>query len=266
MELTITNIPREYLALKINYCRQQLIELPAVRMQVSNVNGIATKKLVCGKHRNNLNTPAGERLLELKKRRDYYACQLRIYEAVWDAQYKCDFPPECYPHKVIRTMYTDTYEKVSLDREFFDSLVNDSNTDRPKPTYYPFNGILYRSSAERKIAILYTSLGIPFKYEPAVMLKGLNRPIHPDFVLYIRELDNCKFHEHFGVRQSSNYLKETSFKYNNYTHAGLVPETDIIFTHDVEEIPFDIRSLTAKLNTAVYTTLLNDISQGRQTL
>ncbi|MBO4426300.1 MAG: hypothetical protein J5776_04770 [Clostridiales bacterium] len=266
MELIVKNIPREYLALKINHCRQQLIELPVVRMQVYSVNGIETKKLASGNHRNNIDTPAGRQLLELKKIRDYYTCQLRIYESIWDAQYRCELPAECFPHKVIRTMYADTYEKVCLDKQYFDSLVNDSNNDRSKPTYYPFNGVFYRSAAEKDIAILYTQLGIPFKYEPAVMLKGLNRPIYPDFVIYIRELDNCKFHEHFGVRQSSNYLKETGFKYNNYTNAGLVPETDIIFTHDVEEIPFDIRSLTAKLNTAVYITLLNGNSQGWQTL
>lgn len=262
MELVVANIPREYLALKINYCRQQLIKLPVVRLQVCSVNGIETRKLVSGNHRNNMDTPAGKHLFELKKLRDYYACQLRIYEAIWDGYYKCELPEECIPHKVTRTMYADYNEKLCLDKQFFDSLVNDSNNDRSKPTYYPFNGIFYRSAAEQQIAILYTRLGIPFKYEPAVMLKGLNRPIHPDFVIYIRELDNCKFHEHFGVRQSSNYLKETGFKYNNYTYAGLVPETDIIFTHDVEEIPFDIRSLTAKLNTAVYTTLLNGKTRG----
>ena len=60
-----------------------------------------------------------------------------------------------------------------MNKEFFDSLKNDANSKYPKPTNNPFNGIYYRSAAEREIAIFYTEMGIPYKYEPEIMMKGL---------------------------------------------------------------------------------------------
>ena len=53
------------------------------------------------------------------------------------------------------------------------------------------------------------------------------------------------------MKDSSDYLRMTKVKYGNYTNAGLIPELDILFTHDVEDMPFDIRYLYAKLNTAI---------------
>ena len=88
------------------------------------------------------------------------------------------------------------------------------------------------------------------------MLPGLDKPINPDFVIYIKELDNCKFHEHLGMKDSADYLRNVKIKYNNYAGAGLVPEQDIIFTHDKDGVPFDIRYLETKLNSAIYGTLI----------
>ncbi len=212
-----------------------------------------------GKHRYFLDSDQGKEHLNIFNTRNEIERQLQIYEAIWNYRYK-DFPSsECMPHKVIRTLYVDTNKSVVMNRAFFDSLVNDANTDHPKFKNYFFNGIYYRSAAERDIAIFYTEMGIPFKYEPNVYLKGLTQPINTDFVLYIKELDSCKFHEHFGMKDSSDYLRITKLKYGNYTNAGLIPELDILFTHDVEDMPFDIRYLSAKLNTAIYGTILNQI-------
>ena len=257
MQTIIKDIPQEYLALKINYCRKQLEMLPVVSLQLHKISGVATQKLVIGNHKYNADSPEGEKCLKLLKKRANVERQLRLYESIWNCKYKGDPLPICEPHKVIRTLYVDAGKKVILDKNYFDSLKNDADTMHPKPENYPFNGILYRSAAERDIAIFYTEMGIPFKYEPEVYIKGIADPIYPDFVLYIEELDICIFHEHFGIKSSSSYLRTTGIKYSNYTNAGLVPETDILFTYDVNEIPFDIRALSTKLNTAVYTTMIS---------
>ena len=59
-----------------------------------------------------------------------------------------------------------------MDKQFFDSLKNDADTKHPKPTDFPFNGIYYRSAAERDIAVFYTEMGLPFKCEPEITIKG----------------------------------------------------------------------------------------------
>ncbi len=256
MNLTNKYIPREYLALRINYCKQQLNELPDVKMHVHIVDGIIRKRLIVGKHKYLLETSLGQKYYKIKLIRDSIESDLKIYEEIWNRNFNGCPPEEFAPQKVIRTLYTNTGGPVVMNREFFDRLENDANRKYAKYKSNLFNGVYYRSAAERDIAIFYTGMGIPFKYEPEISIAGLAKPINPDFVLYIKELDNCKFHEHLGMKDFADYLRETKVKYGNYTGAGLVPDQDIIFTHDIEEVPFDIKYLNAKLNSAIYGTMI----------
>jgi hypothetical protein len=98
-------------------------------------------------------------------------------------------------------------------------------------------------------------MGIPFKYEPEVFIKGLVKPIHPDFVLYLRELDTCKIHEHFGMREYADYIRNSKTKFNNFLNAGLVQDLDVLFTHSTDNTFFDPRHFSAKLNGAIYGTI-----------
>ena len=257
MELLNRPIPQEYLALKINYCRQQLELLPKVTMQTHTLHGVPTQLMIVDGHRFRPDSKSGEQVVKDMERRSYLERELSIYEAIWHAKYKDEPFPECVPHKVTRRLFVDAGKAVILNREYFDSLKNDADTKHPKPIDYPFDGIYYRSAAEREIAMFYKEMGIPFKYEPEVNIKGLAGFIYPDFVPYFEEIDNCKFHEHFGIKNSTGYNRVTSIKYVNYANAGLVPEVDVIYTHDTEDMPFDIRAFSSKLNTAVYGTVIS---------
>ena len=257
MELIDISIPKEYLALRINYCREQLRLLPDVKMYKHNATDSGKVRLVVGNHKYESSTDTGKHYYKIWQRRDFLQRRLKIYEAIWDANFKGESLPECVPHKVERKISFDARTRIVMDKAYFDSLKNDANTSHPKPTDYPFNGIYYRSAAEREIAIFYTLMGIPFKYEPEIIIKGIPVPIYPDFVIYIEELDTCKIHEHFGIKNSSNYLRITAIKYSNYAAAGLVPDLDVLFTNDTEDMPFDVRYLSAKLNAAIYGTMIS---------
>lgn len=257
MDMTNRYIPREYLALKINYCKKQLAELPEVKVHNHIVDGEVNKRFIVGNRRYESGSTTGQKLNNIFALRCELDSRLQVYDALWNSCFKGTPPPAFMPHKIIRTLAVDYGRQVILDKNYFNSLANDSNTKHPKHTGYYFNGIYYRSASERDIAILYTELGIPFKYEPSVSLAGLPNPINPDFVLYIEELDTCKFHEHYGMKDSSDYLRVTKIKYGNYTNAGLIPDLDILFTHDTEEMPFDIRYLLTKLNASVYGSLIS---------
>ena len=257
MELLINHIPQEHLALKINYCRQQLKSLPVIKLHDQKKNGRIKIRVVIDSHRYDMTSENGKHYAELYRKRTQLELRLQFYESLWRSKFIDDIPVEFFPRIANRSLYIDYNTKITMNRAFFDSLKNNANTYYPKNGNYPFNGIYYRSAAERDIAIFYTKMGIPFKYEPEVMLKGMNRPIYPDFVIYIEELDTCIFHEHFGIKESSSYLKDTRIKYENYSNAGLVPEIDILFTHDTNNMPFDIRYVSAKLNTALYGIMLS---------
>jgi len=220
-------IPKEYLALKINYLKNQLEQLPQITLQKHIVHGNSLGRIKVDNHRYNLNSKIGKQSYDI-------------------------IPvPELDPPRVIKTINTGS-GLVVMNRKYFDGLKNDANTTFPKPTNYFFNGTFYRSAAEREIAIFYTEMEIPFKYEPEVMLLGLKKPVYPDFVPYFKEIDTCMFHEHVGMLNSSNYITELKIKSSNYINAGMIPDQDVFFTTNSEESTFDIRYMAAKVNIAVY--------------
>ena len=256
MELTNRYIPREYLSLKINYCRQRLDQLPKFTLFEHQIRGVAKKVICADGHRYFIDSKSGKALLDLKHEKEELEAQLQIYKSIWQVNFKGEPISDFVPCRINRVLTVNPGQTVSLDKAFFESLNNDDNKKFQKYKSNFFNGIYYRSAAERDIAIYYTEMGIPFKYEPSISITGLTKTINPDFALYIKELDSCKFHEHLGMKDYADYLRDTKVKYSNYMGAGLIPDIDIIFTHDNENVPFDIRFLSAKLNSAVYGSII----------
>ena len=256
MKITDKYIPREYLSLKINCLRQRLDQLPKGSLCKHKMKGVLKNVIKTDGHKYCLDTQAGKEYYDIFLEREEIEKQLQIYEAVWDINFKGAPVPECSPCRIKRYLSISPDQQVVLDKAYFDSLKNDDNTKYQKYKSNLFNGIYYRSAAERDIAIYYTEMGIPFKYEPSITIAGLVKPVNPDFALYIKELDSCKFHEHLGMKDYADYLRDTKVKYSNYLGAGLIPDVDIIFTHDKDDAPFDIRYLSAKLNSAVYGSII----------
>lgn len=251
MEIIDKYIPREYLALKINYCRWMLEHLPMVKVRERMLDGTLKKRLIVGNQRYSPDSQAGIDLYTKMELREAVERELAVYEAIWNLYFR-DSIPEMEPMKTVRTLYTGSDTPVIMNKEYFDSLNNDANKNYPKPVFYPFNGTYYRSEVERSIAILYTDLDIPFKYEPEVKLSGLRKPIYPDFVPYFKEIDSCKFHEHFGIMGSSDYIRDSKIKFGNYTNAGLLQDLDFYFTYSSSDSVLDARFLQAKINTMIF--------------
>ena len=256
MKILTPYIPKEYLALKINYCRQQLEELPEVIVTQRSIKGIKRDVFVCNNHAYLPSNKTGMQLQQVLQKRTEINSKLSKYNGLWDSAFIGTPPSDINPRKIRRRFIDVTGESVILDRKFFDSLKHDSNPYYPEHKTVYFNGTYYRSAAEADIARFYTEQGIPFKYEPEIWLSGMKTPIYTDFVILIEELDLCKFHEHFGLKHSADYSRKTSTTYNNYSGAGLLPELDVFYTYDVDDVPFDIRSLSTKLNSAIYDSLL----------
>jgi hypothetical protein len=256
MEILEPYIPKEYLALKINYCRQQLACLPKVTKTNRNIHGVLREVCILNSHAHTVESKEGKALLDICRQRERYICDISKLEGLWNCYFKGTPPSDIEPRRIIRYLYSSFDERVMLDGNYFDSLKNDADPNHRENKVFYYNGIYYRSAAEADIARFYTENRIPFKYEPEIWLKGLNYPIHTDFVILIKELDLCKFHEHFGMKNSVNYNRLTATKYNNYSCAGLIPELDIFYTYDTNDVPFDIRSLYTKLNSVIYNSLL----------
>ena len=256
MEILTPYSPKEYLALRINYCRQQLAALPEVALSSRSIRGEKKDVYVSDNHYYLLNSKSGKALSDIRQRRDDIERELLRLEGIWNCYYRGLPPTDITPRKVRRRYLNVSEESVLIDSNFFENLKHDSNPYYPEHKTHYYNGTYYRSAAEADIARFYTEQGIPFKYEPEIWLSGMHRAVYTDFIILIKELDLCKFHEHFGLKNSSDYSRKTSTAYNNYSGAGLLPELDVFYTYDVDDVPFDVRSLSTKLNSAVYDSLL----------
>ncbi len=256
MEYLDKYIPKELLALKINYCRKRLRELPKFSVCNHRIHGNQTRIIRVDSHKIILNSLKGQELYKTMVEREDLECRLKVYEAIWDRYYRTPVPV-FEPPKIVRTIRGANNERIVMNKEFFDSLKNDANTAFPKPMLYPFNGIQYRSDVERQIAIGYTEMNVPFKYEPELWLEGMRKPIYPDFLLYIPELETCKIHEHYGLMNFAKYVRDAKLKCSTYIDAGLIMDQDVFFTYNTEDQPFDFRYISAKLNGVIYGNLIS---------
>ena len=255
MQILDPYIPREHLALRINYCKKRLAELPEVTMTQRTIRGIKKDVLMAGNHTFSVDSLSADRLRSYMKEREKLLCDLAKYEGLWNSSFRGFPPDDIQPQNVERKLYINNRDFVVINSDFFDSLKHDANPYYPEHKKYFFNGTYYRSPIEADLARSYTEQDIPFKYEPEIWLKGLNRPIYTDFVILIRELNQCKFHEHFGLKNSSDYTRKTATTYINYSGAGLLPGLDVFYTYDLDEVPFDIRGFYATLNSVVYNSM-----------
>ena len=260
MDIITKYIPKEYLALKINYLRDMLSSLPAVRISKRKRYGVIEQRCICENHNYSINSKNGKRLYEIAVQRKGLELLLSKYENEWRCAFQGTIPDDIIPKNIIRTINPNNPNISSgMDSEFFYSLKNDANPNFREHKKFPFNGVLYRSKAEAEIARFYTEQGIPFKYEPEIHLDGMAKPYHPDFVLLIKEINCCKIHEHLGIMSSSDYIRDNKIKLTNYLNAGLLPGYDIFFTYQIEDMLFSTKSIMPILNTVIYNSLISSL-------
>ena len=108
--------------------------------------------------------------------------------------------------------------------------------------YSTEKGELVRSKSELLIADMYYSLGIPYKYEAGVKLRG-GIVRYPDFTL-LRVRDRKEFyHEHFGLLDDSEYRKKCLIKLDEYRKNGIYTGKNLIITYEGLGSDFNIKDI-----------------------
>ena len=80
MQILDPYIPREHLALRINYCKKRLAELPEVTMTQRTIRGIKKDVLMAGNHTFSADSLSADRLRSYMKEREKLLCDLAKYE------------------------------------------------------------------------------------------------------------------------------------------------------------------------------------------
>jgi hypothetical protein len=123
--------------------------------------------------------------------------------------------------------YAEKWKSLPYEgKAFFDS----------DPEIYTEKGERVRSKSEKIIADKLTLMGIPYKYECPLNLRGLGK-VYPDFtVLNVRTRKEF-YWEHLGMMDQPDYCKSALSKVEIYEKNGLMPGKELLLTHETKGHP-----------------------------
>jgi hypothetical protein len=102
------------------------------------------------------------------------------------------------------------------------------------------NGEKVRSKTEAILADMLLELGIPYRYEQALKLRG-GTVRYPDFTLLRITTREEIYLEHFGLLDGQGYRDKCLHKLNEYRNSGIYPGKNLLITYESEGCPFDIK-------------------------
>lgn len=114
------------------------------------------------------------------------------------------------------------------------------------PEIYTDKGERVRSKSEKMIADKLYQMGIPYRYECPIELKGYGT-IYPDFVLlYVAERKEYIL-EHLGMMDNPEYSIKAIRKINTYAQNGIYVGDRLLLTYETSQDPVDMRLLQKML-------------------
>lgn len=156
---------------------------------------------------------------------------------------------DIYSNSIGRRKVISPYELT--DEEFIQKWKNVEYTSK-KFNYdtseiFSERGERVRSKSEKIIADKLNMLGIPYRYEYPLYLKGLGK-VYPDFTLLDIKTRKEIIFEHFGMMDNIEYCNKAINKINYYIKNEYYPGDNLIITYESSVQPLNTNALTDMLN------------------
>ena len=138
---------------------------------------------------------------------------------------------------------------------FLEGDVNPDNwagADYDKGQMYAENlkhdtGDIYtRSKSESMIAMKLKEKGIPFRYEPGLILK--RRKVFPDFAVLLKKRRRIIYWEHFGMMDDPEYAMQALSKIVEYAECGIYVGYNLVITFETRSNPLTVSRIDAVIN------------------
>ena len=113
-------------------------------------------------------------------------------------------------------------------------------------TGYRHKNHVFRSKSELIIAQLLEALGLEYKYEPQIVLGGIER--RPDFAVFCPETMRYFLIEHLGLLSDTRYRMDAITKMEEYDKAGIRDGLDIIYTSEFGQGSLDVDAAYGKIS------------------
>lgn len=99
------------------------------------------------------------------------------------------------------------------------------------------DGVLVRSKSEAMIASALIKYGIPYRYEPDILLGEIT--FHPDFIIKHPRTGKLFYIEHFGMIDNPNYARRMYDKLEMYNKHGIYQDVNLITFYETKNNPLN---------------------------
>lgn len=111
---------------------------------------------------------------------------------------------------------------------------------------YTNNGELVRSKSEKIIADKLLDNGIPYAYEPSLIVDGLIK--YPDFLILNKRTRETLIWEHLGLADSVDYNSNNLSKLALYEANGFLVGKNVITSFETSNYPLSTKLIDDKIN------------------
>lgn len=136
-----------------------------------------------------------------------------------------------HPHILTDEQFVEQWMKVQ-----YSGKVISADT----PVIITERGEKVRSKTEKILADKLCSLGIPYRYEYPVKLKGYG-VVYPDFTLLNVSERREIYLEHFGMMDNPRYCQNAILKLEEYAKNGIYPGKNLLVTFETSQQPLNMK-------------------------
>lgn len=107
------------------------------------------------------------------------------------------------------------------------------------PVILTERGERVRSKSEKILADKFYAMGIPYRYECPVKVKGYGI-VYPDFTLLNVHKRKEYYFEHFGMMDNPEYCQKAILKLEDYAKNGIYPGKNLLLTFETLQSPLNM--------------------------
>lgn len=132
---------------------------------------------------------------------------------------------------------------VLSDEQYVAKWLNVEFTGKEFPGDFPLHiterGESVRSKTEKILADKLFAMGIPYRYEYPLKLKGFG-VVYPDFTILKISTREEIYLEHFGIMDNPQYCQKAILKLQEYARNNIYPGKNLLITFETSQIPLDM--------------------------
>lgn len=236
----------------ISICQKQLTHTSTDSLQITHCQGRTQffQKTAEGR----IYLPKDSPQIHKLAQKEYYERTLRAAEQenAW-----IDRTLRTWPNETPETVFQNDLTRRQLitplvlsDEEYLAKWLSKSYKGKPvlpgQALYPTDKGDLVKSKSEALIANKLFQMGIPYRYEYPIEIKGFG-VVYPDFVLCNIKERKDYVYEHFGMMDNLDYSSDTLSKIAAYEKSGFHLGDRLIATFEDSKHPLDMSVVERKL-------------------